>query len=377
MATTRKKIGIILASIVALILVLRLFLPQIVLRLVNNRLAEMPGYYGHVADIDIALLRGAYQLDSIYINKQDSTSGDQTPFFSASKVDLSVEWKALFKGSIVGEIILDKPMITFTKDKVEPKGVQQDSSSFKDLKNDLMPLRINRVEIREGTINYKDESSTPPVDVSLTNVSALALNLRNSYDSGAVLPASIDVAANVYEGTMKLGVKLNPLAEQPTFDLNLTVDDTNLVKLNDFFKAYAKVDVNKGTFNLYAEAAAKEGKFAGYAKPLIKDLDILGEEDRDDNVLRKMWEAIAGGVGELFENQPRDQVATKIPFEGELEDPNTGVWETIIRVLQNAFIRAIQPAIDEEIDLTAVEAPEEEKKNFLERIFEKKDKKKD
>ena len=26
----------------------------------------MPGYYGHIEDIDLALIRGAYRIDSIY-----------------------------------------------------------------------------------------------------------------------------------------------------------------------------------------------------------------------------------------------------------------------------------------------------------------------
>src|SRR6187402_2605915 len=132
MTSRKKKIGIIIGSILVLLLVIRLILPYVVLRLVNDRLTKIKGYYGHVVDIDIALIRGAYQLDSIYLNKVDSTTNKQTPFFSASEIDLSVEWKALFKGSIVGEAIFERPMITFTKDKVEPKSVQKDSSSFRD-----------------------------------------------------------------------------------------------------------------------------------------------------------------------------------------------------------------------------------------------------
>ena len=147
MTPRKKKLTIIFVSILILLVIIRLVLPFVVLRLVNDRLTKIKGYYGHVVDIDIALIRGAYQLDSIYLNKVDTISNRQTAFFSASVIDLSVEWKALFKGSIVGEIIIEKPVITFTKDKVEPKSVREDSSSFKDLKDDLMPLQINRVEI--------------------------------------------------------------------------------------------------------------------------------------------------------------------------------------------------------------------------------------
>ena len=243
--------------------ILRLILPYVVLRYANKTLAEMDGYYGHVEDIDIALIRGAYQIDSIYINKVDSTTNKQTPFFSASEVDLSIEWKALFHGSLVGEFVFEKPRIDFTKDKVEPKDVRNDSSSFKQLKEDFMPLQVNRCEINDGEIRYRDESSKPKVDIKLTHLFATALNLRNSYDSSALLPATIKAHARVYEGIFDFSMKMNPLLEEPTFDMNADLKNTNLVLLNDFFQAYAKVDVNKGSFGMYTEVAAKKGKFTG------------------------------------------------------------------------------------------------------------------
>lgn len=86
---------------IGIVVVIRLLLPNVVLHFVNKSLSTMKGYYGHVEDIDLALIRGAYKIDSIYINKQDSTTQKQTPFFAASLIDLSVEWKALFKGGIL------------------------------------------------------------------------------------------------------------------------------------------------------------------------------------------------------------------------------------------------------------------------------------
>jgi hypothetical protein len=172
-------------------------------------------------------------------------------------------------------------------------------------------------------------------------------------------------------------MKLNPLAEKPTFDMNAEVKNTNLVKLNDFFQAYAKVDVNKGSFGLYTEIASKNGRFEGYVKPLLKDLDVLGKEDRHDNVFKKLWEAIAGGVAEVFENQPKEQVASKIPFKGNVENPKANVWYALSEVLQNAFIRAIQPSLDNEINIASIEPAkkkeDDKEKSFLGKIFGKKD----
>jgi hypothetical protein len=366
-----RRIWKILLAVVIVVVVVRLILPYVVLRYANKTLANMKGYYGHIADIDLALIRGAYRMDSIYLNQVDTVTQKQTEFFAASAIDLSIEWKALLHGSVVGELVFENPVIRFTKDKVEPTDVRNDSTDFRQLLDDFMPLQVNRFEVNNGRIRYIDQHSSPPVDIAMTNTNILALNLRNSYDSAALLPATVKASADIYEGSLDFNMKINPLADDPTFDMNAEVKNTNLVKLNEFFQAYAKIDVNKGRFGLYTEVAAKEGQFNGYVKPLIQDLDVLGKEDRDDNVFRKMWEAVAGGVGEIFENQRKDQVATKIQFQGNLKNPRTNTWSAIINVLQNAFIQAIQPSIDYEINLASVDSSEkEEKKGFLAKAFD-------
>lgn len=376
----KKKVTLIVLGILIFIIALRIALPYIVLHYANKSLAKINGYYGHIEDIDLELLRGAYRIDSIYLNKADTLTGKQTPFFSSSVIDLSMEWKALFKGSIVGEVILEKPLVVFTKDKVEPADIAKDSASFKKVLDDFMPLSINKFEIVNGTVRFVDQSTAPKVDIQMDQLHLLAQNLRNSYDSTALLPATVDASAEIYEGKLTLNAKLNPLADNPTFDMSAELKNTNLVKLNDFFQAYAKIDVNKGRFGLYTEVAAKDNRFAGYVKPLIQDLDILGKEDRNDNIFRKIWEGLAGGVGQLLRNHPNDLVATKIPFKGELDSPKTNVWYALGQILQNAFIQALQPSIDGEISIASVDNPKEDKKNFIQKIFSKdknKDKKKE
>lgn len=360
--------------VIAVLVAARLALPYVILHYANKTLATMKGYRGHIMDIDIALIRGAYQIDSAYLNKVDSTTQAETPFVAVSMVDLAIEWPALLQGSIVGEVSFEKPLIRFTRDKVEPKDVQRDSSQLKKMLDGFMPLKVNRFEVHNGRIQYIDENSKPPVNVALTEAEIVGLNLINSYDSaGTILPASIQARANIYDGTLSLNMKLDPLAGVPTFDMNAELKNTNLAKLNDFFKAYAKADVSQGSFGLFTEIAAKEGRFTGYVKPLIKDLKVLGEEDRKDNILKKLWEGIVGTAGEVFENQRNDRLATKIPFEGRVENPRANVWYAIAQVLQNAFVHALQPSLDQEINIAAVETKKEDKQNVIEKIFSKDD----
>ena len=56
----------------------------------------LDSYDGHVDDIDLALWRGAYRIDGIRIVKTGAEHS--TPFFSADRVDFSVEWRSLMRG---------------------------------------------------------------------------------------------------------------------------------------------------------------------------------------------------------------------------------------------------------------------------------------
>src|SRR6202000_868455 len=109
----RRTWLIVLGSLLVLLIAFRIALPYILLRFVNKELQTIPGYTGHVDGIDVHLIRGAY---TIKVIKLDKTGGKiPVPFFSAERLDLSVEWSAIFHGRLVGKIIVGHPIINFAK----------------------------------------------------------------------------------------------------------------------------------------------------------------------------------------------------------------------------------------------------------------------
>lgn len=369
----RNRTLIILLLIIALLVIIRIVLPRVVLHFANKTLSELDGYTGHIYDIDLSLYHGAYKIDSMYIHKIDSLTNNTVPLFEASLIDMAVSWSALFDGKVAAEIKITNPKVIFTKGKSDPKDLQKDTTDFKKVLDGLMPLKINKFEILNGSVHYRDESTSPVLDVKMDQLNVLAQNLSSVRDT-SLLPASIRATANVYKGTLAVNVKLDPLADDPTFDLNAELQNTSLPEFNEFFQAYGDLDVNSGIFGLYAEVAAKDRKFTGYVKPVIKDLDVLGPEDKKENFLQKLWEGAAGAVSELFENQRKDQVATKVPLEGSFDNTVIGTWYAITTVLRNAFIQALYPSLVYQINIASVEAEKpEEKKGLLERIFTRED----
>jgi hypothetical protein len=112
--------------------------------------------------------------------------------------------------------------------------------------------------------------------------------------------------------------------------------------------------VNNGTLELFTEIASKNGSYKGYVKPLIHHLDVVGAEDRHESALEKIWESTVCAVTTLIKNQRKDQLATKVPFEGSFK-PHIHIGYAILETLVNAFIHALKPSLDYEINIGSVE----------------------
>jgi hypothetical protein len=371
---TRKKrrLWIILGSIVLVFALLRLALPTIVLHVVNNKLAALEDYTGHVEDIDILLIAGRYTINDIRVDKRGGKV--PVPFFSAKRVDFSVEWKALFKGGIVGEIEVDEAKLNFVKGPTKATSQTEPPPNWDKTVSDLMPLQINRFEISNSEMHYSDFHSKPKVDVTMKNIHIVATNLRNVNDNAELLPSTANASAEFYGGTGTVGMKINALAKEPTFDLNAELKGMDLTKVNDFLMAYGNFEVRKGVVGLYTEAAAKKGRIAGYVKPILKDIDVIQGKG---NFVKVVWEAVVGASAWIFKNHRKDQVATRVEFEGSLKDPNMSILSIVGQTLRNAFIEAIRPSLEGSIDIKNVDTKGEKKGGIIKTLFGGKDKKKE
>src|SRR5688572_28556783 len=333
--------------IIALILIAaRIALPYYVKDKVNERLASIPGYSGGVQDIGIALIRGAYAMDGVAIYKVDGAS--RQPFFKARYIDFSIAWRELFRGKVVSDILARDVELNFVAAGTKEESQKDVDKRWQEVVKDLFPLDITHFELNNATVRYKDLTRQPNVDVFIRNMKLVATGLRNRPEEGGdEFPAEITVQGETLGGgKVNLFVEAEPLATYPHFHLSAKVEDVNLPDLNESLKAIANVDVGRGTFKLAAEMAGKDGGFQGYVKPFFEDLDFNNLDDKKKNVFSRVWENIVGGLAWLVKNKPRDQVGTRIPFQGRFGDPQVGLWATISNLFRHGFVRAFNPTIE-------------------------------
>jgi hypothetical protein len=132
-------------------------------------------------------------------------------------------------------------------------------------------------------------------------------------------------------------------------------------RMNDLLRAYGNFDVVSGNFSMYSEIKIRQGKIDGYVKPLFSDMKVYDHrQDAEKNLFRKLYEGLVGGISGLLQNRPREEVATRVPIAGDVEGPETGTWETIVRLIQNAFFKAILPGFEREVSQVGSGRPAKE-----------------
>jgi hypothetical protein len=365
-------VWITVVSVVVLVIAARIALPPYLKHYVNERLDEIHGYYGHVDDIDVHLIRGAYVIKNAELLK--SNGKVRTPFVSAERVDISVEWHALFDGAFVGEMAFRHAHLNFVEGPSSAESQKGVDHSWMPAVDKLFPLRINKVEVSDGEIHYQDTNHNPPVDIYITHLEAVATNITNSKDISDNLYAVIEAKGLAMRAApVEVHVSTNPNAKEANFDLNASLRNLDLTELNGLVRAYGGFDFQRGSFEADTELAAANGHIKGYVKLILKHVKIFSLEEDKKKPLKALWEMIVGAVGKILTNHEEHQMATTIPLQGDIGKPGTSVLAVIGGLFRNAFVQALKPGVEGtvKLDKLATPAKQEEKQKVKKEVQKK------
>jgi hypothetical protein len=365
-----------LVVLIAVLVAARIAMPFVVEDYVNGRLSRLEAYQGHIGDVDIHLWRGAYTIDDIEIVKKDAARS--VPFFKTQWLNLSIEWRSLFRGSLVAEAVFQSPEINLVQAKSESGSQLGKEENWNQTLESLFPFRFNTITVEDGTIRFLAPGISSKDAITARQVKASVSNLTNVLDAGKRTFADFELTGTVLDGApARVGGSVDAFATQPTFDVNMEVKKIQLPQANPWLREYIKADAEAGTFELYLELAAADGKFTGYAKPILQDVDLYRSGEPEENPLKRAWEGFLDFAANVLENPDAEQVAARIPFTGTIKDPETNLFATIASVMRNAFVSAFARSLEGSITLRDVKKSLSELDPNPRPEDEKRDKKKD
>ena len=211
-----------------------------------------------------------------------------------------------------------------------------------------LEVKVDELGVRNSQLGFVNRAANPPYRVFFTEVTLEVQNFSNHLKDGVARGKA--KAKLMGSGPTEIEFAFRPETKGPDFDLTVRIENTDMRTMNDLFRAYGKFDVVAGMFSLYSEIKVRQGKIEGYVKPLFRDINVYDErQDREKSVFRKLYEGLVGGIAGLLQNRPREEVATETSISGDIESPQASTWETVLRLIQNAFFKAILPGFEREV----------------------------
>ena len=352
MAFRHRTIEVTVISVIVIIIALRLVAPYALEKAVNYAIDSTPGLSGHVGDVDIALYRGAYQVEDIEINLID---GDlPRPLIKIAQLDISVLWSALLRGRIVAEMTFVEPQLYYADNANRQEHINddaQDEQTWITLANRLVPFSIDRIDIVDGVLIFETISGELKTHTEIQDVHGQVTNLTNSKARTGSMITNLNLNAEI-AGVCPLHISgsYDPYATKTTFNIDVEMQRLPVKHIDHLISFYTPFDVEAGQLDFAMEFAAKQGQVSGYVKAGIYGLSVFDWQqdvvEDGDNPFQWIFEAVTGGISELFEGGKKDLIATRIPLEGQIDDIKTPLWPAIVGIVRNAFIKSFDIKVD-------------------------------
>jgi membrane protein len=335
----------VLASAAAVVAVVRTGLPALLTWLVNAAVRKRPGIRGKVQRMQINFLTPGVTLSGVSVAMLDPPGHR----LEASVVALKGQWRDLLKGAVAASLHVNAPRLLINaigmggsqggdgkKQKPPP---DKAGTPWQEKIMQLPRFRISPVLVTDGAVQIVGAPGEKDAELTVDRLNLCVENITNTTALAPSLMASVTADARLLSsGECRLQAQGYPLAKIPTFNADLGSSGIDLSLLRNIIQKVADIDLQQGTAALYVEAAAADGYISGYAKPIFDHLVIAPPAQSGLLARLKVWAAKA--LTWLITNKRRDRIATRLDFEGAIDDPEFDTTDAVLRFIRNAFSTA-------------------------------------
>ena len=343
-----RKITI-LAGAGAGILIVRAAAPTILTWLANFGVRKVPGYRGRVRRVSVEFITPRLVVQGLSLAKLDG--GRPEHFLHVGTIVVGSHWKDILSGSLTAYIRFDSPRLIVDLERIshlhrdngnEPSRTDTKANqplSWQKRVERLPAFRISSAVLADGEVHVRGMSGQGGADIRIDHLNLYLDNVTNSTRLASSLMAKATCRARVMaSGSLELRAEGYPLAQAPTFNADCQITNVDLTEVRTLIENRVEIDVRRGIVDLFAEAAAADGYIQGYAKPIFDHLEIEPPKNSSFTTRLKAWAAEA--VVKLGKNKPKDRIATRLDFEGALDDPELNFTDAMLTFFRNSFVTA-------------------------------------
>jgi hypothetical protein len=332
---------IVLICIVAFVLLIRLLLDPVAAHYTRKALHEAEGIDGDFDAVHVSVLPPGYTIQNLRVIESPGGSWKR-PMFEAERTSVELEWTKLLHGELSARLRVDEPKINVVvRKKAAAPSPQQPVPNPRERLSQLLPARVDRIEIRGGDFVFQDLTAPRQPSIGLHRIEVAAENLATRAGLAHGQPATVSASAELGKsGAVTAFMSADLFAKQLSAAGNAELRGWKMAELYDFEAPATQLQTPKGTLDMFAEFKIKEGAISGGVKPLLKNVEVK-PADSGIGPSIKAW--LADSALHLFSDRVpgRDAVATVVPIQGRVDKPDVQLWPTVLSILRNAFVEGI------------------------------------
>jgi len=199
-------------------------------------------------------------------------------------------------------------------------------------KQAAVPVRIGKVTLQGGTVNFSDFFVKPNYTVNVTKVAGRVSGLSSTADTVADLELRGSYANSA---PVQVVGKLNPLAAKSFLDIKAEVKGVDLVAFSPYSGKYAGYNIDKGKLSLNVAYKLENKQLTADNRLFIDQLTFGDKVESPDATKLPVNLAIA-----LLKNN-RGEIDLNLPISGSLDDPEFSIGGLVVKVIINLFVKAV------------------------------------
>jgi hypothetical protein len=194
------------------------------------------------------------------------------------------------------------------------------------------PLRVNRVRVLGGKLNFADPGLVPQFATRIHDLDGAVVGIS----SGREDRARIELEGRVDEfGTAKIGGEINVAAPRAFTDVRMVFKNLEMANLTPYSAKFAGRRIESGKLNLTLAYTVENRQLTGDNQIVVDRLKLGGKVDHPEAINLPLDLAVA-----LLEDS-RGIIDIDLPVRGDLDNPEFSIGHLIWKALVNLLTKIV------------------------------------
>lgn len=255
-------------------------LSRVILRGFINRLDTLDGYESAVGRVEVDFPAGRLSFFDVKLTKIGRAVG--RPFVTIARLDIVVEQSAVDSEVLTYKsIALHEPSLIFVTGESAAKSQLTFDPQWQ-AKVNVLPYPTDRVEIFDGRVEYRDDTTVPPTSLIVSDIDVRADHIGRAKAETVGRGATLVGSARVMDfSALTLEIQFSPGQVDLDADMRLRLEPLPLRHLNVVLRGRAGIDFTSGTLAIAADLDVHDGQLRGTVTPSLRDVRVLGEYETE------------------------------------------------------------------------------------------------